>query len=277
MARVALVTGTSSGFGLLTAISLARAGLRVLASMRTLTRRADLERAAADAGVSLEVVELDVNKPESIADTIARAGPIDVLVNNAGTSILGSVENMAMHELREIFETNFFGATAMMKAVLPDMRARRSGRIINVASVAGKIALGGISAYSASKHALEGLSDALRFEVQQLGIQVSLIEPGMFPTMMTRTPRLTERHGGPYEDVERAFAGMLEEACERAPDLQQVADAIVHAATARSPRHRYVVGSDASAILALHSLLPARAFEALVRRKLKPRPRQRTA
>src|SRR5689334_21963086 len=157
MAQTALVTGTSSGFGLLTAVSLARAGMQVVASMRDLARRGDLDRAAAAAGAALEVVALDVTRPETIAAALARTGPVDVLVNNAGIGIVGSLENTSMDELREVVETNFFGAVDIIKAVLPGMRERGRGRIINVSSVTGRIAMPGTSAYSAAKHALEGL------------------------------------------------------------------------------------------------------------------------
>jgi NAD(P)-dependent dehydrogenase (short-subunit alcohol dehydrogenase family) len=273
MAQTALVTGTSSGFGLLTAVSLARAGMQVVASMRDLARRGDLDRAAAAAGVALEVVALDVTRPETIAAALARTGPVDVLVNNAGIGIVGSVENTALDELREVFETNFFGAVGVINAVLPGMRERGRGRIINVSSVTGRIAMPATSAYSAAKHALEGFSDALRHEGRSFGIEVSLIEPGFFPTAMVRAQRQVRRSGGPYAAIERVFLDLLAATSEKnSADPQRVADAIVHAATARSPRPRYVVGSDANAIFTLRSLLPARAFEALVRSKTKPKP-----
>jgi NAD(P)-dependent dehydrogenase (short-subunit alcohol dehydrogenase family) len=223
--------------------------------------------------VALEVVALDVTRPEMIAAALARTGPVDVLVNNAGIGIVGAVENTALDELREIFETNFFGAVGLVKAALPGMRERGSGRIINVSSVTGRIAMPATAAYSAAKHALEGFSDALRHEGRSFGIAVSLIEPGFFPTAMVRAQRQTRRSGGPYAAIERVFLDLLAETSKKSSaDPQRVADAIVHAATARSPRPRYVVGSDATVIFTLRSLLPARAFEALLRSKTRPKP-----
>jgi len=272
MPQVALVTGASSGFGLLAAVSLARRGLRVVASMRDLSRRGELDQAAAAAGVSLQVVALDVTRPDTFAEALAQVGPVDVLVNNAGIGIVGAVENISMEEVRQTFETNFFGAVALIKAVLPGMRERRAGRIVNVSSIAARIASPGTPAYIASKYALEGLSDALRYEVHPFGIAVSIIEPGTFPTAMTKAPWMAARSGGAYEAIERAVESMLKAShTQKASDPQQVADAIVHAATARSPRRRYVVGSDARFALVVRSLLPTGAFEALIRSMIKPR------
>jgi NAD(P)-dependent dehydrogenase (short-subunit alcohol dehydrogenase family) len=279
MPQVALVTGASSGFGLLAAVSLARHGLRVVASMRDLARRGELDQAAAAAGVSLQVIALDVTRPDTFDQALAQVGPVGVLVNNAGVGIVGAVENISMEEVRQTFETNFFGAVALIKAVLPGMRERRAGRIVNVSSIAARIASPGTPAYIASKYALEGLSDALRYEVHPFGITVSIIQPGTFPTAMTKAPWMASRSGGAYEGVERAVESMLKASHARKPaDPQRVADAIVHAATARSPRRRYVVGSDARFALVVRSLLPTGAFEALIRSMLKPRspPKQIT-
>jgi len=277
--QVALVTGASSGFGLLAAVSLARRGLRVFASMRDLARRGELDQAVAAAGVSLQVVALDVTKPDTLVQALAHVGPVDVLVNNAGVGIVGAVENLSMDEVRQTFETNFFGALALIKAVLPGMRERRRGRIINVSSIAARIASPGTLAYIASKYALEGLSDALRYEVHPFDLTVSVVQPGTFPTAMTKAPWMAARSGGVYEGVERAIESMLKAAhAPKTADTQRVADAIVHAATARSRRRRYVVGSDARFALVLRGLLPTRAFEAVLRSMIKTKrpPKQIT-
>lgn len=277
--QVALVTGSSSGFGLLAAVSLAKSGLRVFASMRELSRRGALDQAVAAAGVSLNVVALDVTKPDTFIQALAQVGPVDVMVNNAGVGMIGSIENVSMDEMRQVFETNFFGTVALIKAVLPGMRERGGGRIINVTSIAGRIANPGTPAYIASKYALEGLSHSLRYEVHPFGITVSTIEPGAFPTAMTKAPWMAARSGGAYEGVERAVEAMLKASHEKkTADPQRVADAIVHAATARSPRRRYVVGRDAKLALVLRSLLPTGAFEAVIRSmtKTKSPPKQIT-
>src|ERR1017187_1858690 len=157
--KIALITGSSSGFGLLTSIELAKAGFRVVATMRDLGRRERLDQAAT--GV---------------------AALLDVLVNNAGFAVAGFAEDIKLEELRQQFETNFFGAVAMTKAALPTMRRQRSGHIIQVSSISGLHGSVTVSSYSASKHALEGWSESLRMEVSSLGIKVVLIEPGAFQT-----------------------------------------------------------------------------------------------
>jgi NAD(P)-dependent dehydrogenase (short-subunit alcohol dehydrogenase family) len=186
--KVAVITGTSSGFGLLTSIELAKAGYRVVATMRDVNKRKKLDQAATAAGVvdKIDVRSLDVTLSSDIAtvvDTVARDyGRIDVLVNNAGFAMAGFAEDIKVEELRLQLETNFFGAVAMTKAVLPTMRKQRSGHIIQMSSIVGLQGSVTISSYAASKHALEGWSESLRLEVNGLGIKVVLLEPGAFAT-----------------------------------------------------------------------------------------------
>ncbi len=189
---VAVITGTSSGFGLLAAIELARRGLRVFASMRDLGKSATLDAAAREAGVGLEKIALDVTSESSIAAAVRevhdRAGRLDVLVNNAGFGMGGAFEDLSMAELREQFETNFFGTCAVTKAVLPGMRERKSGRVVNVSSISGLVGAPGTSAYCASKFALEGWSESLRHELRPFGVRIVLVEPGTYRTER-RAPR----------------------------------------------------------------------------------------
>jgi NAD(P)-dependent dehydrogenase (short-subunit alcohol dehydrogenase family) len=186
--KVAVLTGASSGFGLLTSVELAKAGFRVIASMRDPGRRERLVQAAASVQVSdlIDVRALDVTQVDSISefvDSVIRDyGRIDVLVNNAGFAVGGFAEDIRLEELRLQFETNFFGAVAMTKAVLPIMRRQRSGHIIQISSIGGLQGAVSVSSYSASKHALEGWSESLRLEVNSLGIKVVLVEPGAFET-----------------------------------------------------------------------------------------------
>ncbi len=186
--KIALVTGASSGFGLLTSIELAKAGFRVVATMRDLGRRERLDQAvrAAESRQRSTCVQLDVTKFDTIpgfVDGVVRDyGRLDVVVNNAGFAVAGFAEDIKLEELRLQFETNFFGAVAMTKAALPTMRRQRSGHIIQVSSIAGLHGSVTVSSYSASKHALEGWSESLRMEVNALGIKVVLVEPGAFQT-----------------------------------------------------------------------------------------------
>jgi NAD(P)-dependent dehydrogenase (short-subunit alcohol dehydrogenase family) len=186
--KIALITGSSSGFGLLTSIELAKDGFRVVATMRDLSRRQRLDEAAAAAGVAaqLDIRALDVTNfdtlPAFVDGVLHDYGRVDILVNNAGFAVAGFAEDIKLEELRHQFETNFFGAVAMTKAVLPTMRRQRSGHIIMVSSIGGLLGAVTVSSYSASKHALEGWSESLRLELNALGIKVVLVEPGAFQT-----------------------------------------------------------------------------------------------
>jgi NAD(P)-dependent dehydrogenase (short-subunit alcohol dehydrogenase family) len=186
--KIALITGSSSGIGLLTSVELAKAGFRVVATMRDLGRRERLDQAVAAAGVAaqLDIRALDVTSfdtlPTFVDGVVRDYGRLDVLLNNAGFAVAGFAEDIELQELRYQFETNFFGAVAMTKAALPTMRRQRSGHIIMVSSIGGLLGSLTVSSYSASKHALEGWSESLRLEVNALGIKVVLVEPGAFQT-----------------------------------------------------------------------------------------------
>lgn len=268
----ALITGASSGFGMLSAVELAGRGFRVFATMRDLSRQEPLLAAAAAAGVGVEVLQLDVTDPASIAGAVAevhaRAGALDVLVNNAGIGVLGAFEDTTDAEMRATFETNVFGLAAVARAVVPGMRARRRGRIINVASVGGRVGSAGVAAYSASKFAVEGISEVLSFELASFGIKVVIIEPGFFPTPMAGpgkrrlTPQAADP-ASPYHERCAAIDGFMQHAVDHGgPDPRAVARTIARAATEPRPRLRYPVGADAQLVFLLKRLLPERAFEA---------------
>src|SRR6478672_5670446 len=173
MAR-ALVTGCSTGIGRATAIELTKRGFEVIASARRPETLDDLDVAAA--------LALDVDSDESVAAAVAAAGQIDVLVNNAGFGVIGPVESVPLAEVRRMFETNVFGVIRMIQAVVPQMRERGAGTIVNVTSLAGRVAPPFDGFYSATKFGLEGLSEALHYEVGHFGIRIVLIEPGVFET-----------------------------------------------------------------------------------------------
>ena len=275
--KIALITGSSSGFGLLTSIELAKAGYHVIATMRDLSRRAKLDQAATAAGVTdkVDLHALDVTNSRDIAavvDTVARDyGRIDVLVNNAGFAVAGFAEDIKLEELRLQLETNFFGAVAMTKAVLPTMRKQRSGHIIQMSSIVGLQGSVTISSYAASKHALEGWSESLRLEVNALGIKVVLLEPGAFDTgIWTQGARMGEeskKSTSPY--FERSLR--MREVLRKIPkaDPIAVARAIVAIAENPNPKLRYLVGRDAKIQLALKRLLPWKTYEKLITNFLK--------
>jgi NAD(P)-dependent dehydrogenase (short-subunit alcohol dehydrogenase family) len=273
---VVVITGCSSGFGKLTALEFARRGNRAFATMRNTAKDGPLQAEAAAAGVSVEVLQLDVNERASVekavAEVIKRAGRIDVLVNNAGISTQGPIEDFDDDEVAAVFQTNVFGVIRMARAVLPHMRAQKSGTIVTVGSLSGKVAVpyGGI--YAASKHAVEALSDALYYEVHPFGIRVVLIDPGAFETEITNNSgparRFTESSA--YIELERRFAeasAKLPGGGERA-DAQIVAEAIVNAAEAKQPKRRYLVGQDAELIAGLHKQMSDEDFEKAMRTTL---------
>ncbi len=273
----ALVTGSSSGFGLLTCIELAQKGFRVFASMRDLSRSDRLDETAAQAGVTVEKLHLDVTDPASITaalDEIHRSGgQIEVLVNNAGFGMGGAFEDLQMDELREQFETNFFGLAAVTRAVLPQMRQRRRGRIINVSSISGRIGFPGLSAYCASKFAVEGLSETLRLELQPFGIKVVLIEPGSYRTDIFERNRRMARDAhdpaSPYYSFTRGMEAYVDKKVARSTaDPAEVARAIARAATEPDPPLRCLVGRDARLQSLLRAVIPARWFEALILKQL---------
>ncbi len=185
-----LVTGTSKGIGYTTAFTLARAGHSVYATLRNPTRAQALAAEFAALNLPIHVSVMDVDSDDSVASTIAAiyksAGDIDVLVNNAGIAHDGAIEELSMNEIRATMETNYFGAVRCIKAVIPHMRERRSGCIINVTSVAGRVSTSPLGVYSASKHALEALSDALAQEMKAFNVRVAVVEPGIIDTPMAR-------------------------------------------------------------------------------------------
>ena len=259
---VVVVTGCSSGFGLLTAVSFAARGDRVFATMRDPGKAGPLERAAADRGVAVEVVALDVSEDRSVdagvRSILDAAGRIDVLVNNAGIGARAAIEMYPDAVVRDVFETNVFGVWRMLRAVLPGMRAQGSGAVVNVSSIAGRIGPPFNGLYSSTKHALEGMSEALAGEVAPFGIRVALVEPGYFRTSIgtnvAANTALDPR--SPYAAEEAAAVARMHEAVAGGGDPQVVADLIVEAATTESPRLRWLAGEDAHGIAAALSEKP---------------------
>lgn len=275
--KIALITGASSGFGLLTSIELARDGFRVVASMRNLGRRQFLDAAGAAAGVGdrIDVRQLDVTQfgaiPGFVEAVVGDYGRLDVLVNNAGFAVAGFAEDLKLDEIRRQFETNFFGAVAMTQAALPIMRRQRLGHIVMVSSIAGLHGALSISSYSAAKHALEGWSESLRLEVNSLGIKVVLVEPGSFQTdIWTRGAVMGEQVTKPTSlNLQRSLR--MRSVIERLPkaDPIVVARLIVAIAQNPNPKLRYLVGRDAKMQLALKRILPWKWHEKVVANFLK--------
>ena len=275
--KIALITGASSGFGLLTSVELAKAGFRVVASMRDLGRREPLDKDAAAAGVAalLDIRQLDVTHfdeiPGFVEGVVRDYGRLDVLINNAGFAVAGFAEDLKLDEIRLQFETNFFGAVAMAQAVLPIMRGQRSGHIIMVSSISGLHGSVSVSSYSASKHALEGWSESLRMEVNSLGIKVVLVEPGSFQTdIWTRGAVMGERATKPTSpNFQRSLR--MRDRVQKIPKRNpiEVARAITAIAQNPNPKLRYVVGRDAKIQLAMKRILPWKWHEKVIANFLK--------
>jgi len=270
-----VVTGASSGFGLLSAVSLARHGFRVFATMRTLSRRDALDDAAAHAGVDLDLVALDVTDHDSVGGAIgdieSAAGRIDVLVNNAGIAIAGLFEDLDLEELREQLETNLLGMVRTSQAVLPGMRRRGGGRIVNVSSAGGRLPTPMLSGYCGTKAAVDAISEALRIEARRFGVLVSVVAPGTFRTEIfgrnRRVARRTSDVEGPdYELNRRLERGVARMLGQNHADPQRVANAVVVAATARRPSGYYRVGADAQVGAIARRLLPEALYEWGIRR-----------
>jgi NAD(P)-dependent dehydrogenase (short-subunit alcohol dehydrogenase family) len=261
---VALITGSSSGIGQLSALELARRGHRVFASMRNLENSRYLQAKAEKDRLAVEIIQLDVTDSASvtaaIADVMERAGRLDVLINNAGFGAFGPIEDYSDEDLRQVFETNFFGALRVTRAALPAMRAQRSGTIILVSSVSGLRTFPFLSVYSASKFALEAASNGLRHELRSFGIRVVLVEPGNFNTRAGVNFHYPKRYAGDFAQntIDPLYARLWEHyrtAGENLSfgDANDVARVISDAAEAENPEARYLVGKDAEEIVALSS------------------------
>jgi NAD(P)-dependent dehydrogenase (short-subunit alcohol dehydrogenase family) len=255
-----LITGCSTGIGRATALRLARSGHTVWATARREESIADLR----DAGC--HTLALDVTEEDSMRDAVERVeaehGAVGALVNNAGYSQSGAVESLPMAELRRQFETNVFGLVRMCQLVLPGMRARRSGRIVNVSSMGANFTFPGGGAYHASKYAVEALSDALRFEVKGFGVDVVLIQPGLIRTEFSHTAAAAVGDAdGPYAAFNAAVAQNTMDVYEKGPlarfggDPDDVAKAIQQAVTVRKPKIRMRVTPSAHLLVTQRRLM----------------------
>jgi NAD(P)-dependent dehydrogenase (short-subunit alcohol dehydrogenase family) len=280
--RAVLITGCSSGIGRATAAGLATAGWTVYATARRPETLADLEARGC------RTLALDVTDEASMSAAVAAVeeaeGAVGVLVNNAGYSQSGAVETVPMERARAQFETNVFGLVRMCQLVLPGMREQGFGKIVNVSSMGGRFTFPGGGLYHATKHAVEALSDALRFEVRGFGVDVILIEPGLIRTGFSDTAvgrmEAGEPADGPYAEFNRHVAAATASVYERGPlarlggPPEAVARTIEKAIGARRPRARYTVTPSARALIAQHAVLPDAAWDAMMRTQF-PQPGKR--
>ena len=236
--NVVLVTGASTGFGRLISVTLARRGYTVFASMRDLTgrnrsRAVELEELGRNESLRLRAVELDVTSDTSVQQAVEQvvreAGRIDAVVNNAGVAYWGLLETFTVEQAKQIFETNFFGPLRVNRAVLPHMRQRRSGLLIHISSIAGRLVLPSMALYCATKFALEAMAETLRYEVSQLGIDSLIVEPGEYPTAIfgNAAEAADQARAVDYGAVAEMPRKILEGLASNNNDVQEVADRVV--------------------------------------------------
>ena len=255
---VALVTGSSSGIGFETSLLLARNGYHTYASMRNLGKSKTITEISNREKLPLSVIQLDVDDDKSVKDAIYRIeneqGRIDVVVNNAGYLLIGSLEELSIEQFKEQFETNFFGAIRVIREVLPIMRRQRVGTIVNISSLAGRVGLPLNSPYVSSKFALEGLSESMAYEIEQFGIKVVLIEPGYIKTNVANSFKTgknvvvtaaNKKNNSPYAEFIQNRIAALGPSVEAGLDPIEVAKVILKAATSENPYLQYLVGEGA--------------------------------
>src|SRR5438477_11382807 len=259
---VAVVTGVSSGIGNATARALVARGYRVFGTARS------------EASIVPEKVErvlLDVRDAASIRrgvdEVLAKAGHIDLLVNNAGGSLNGAFEETPLGQARDLFDLNFFGAVRMTQAVLPAMRARKSGRIVFISSVLGLMPAPFMGFYAASKHALEGLAESLDHETRGLGIRAVLVEPAWTRTQFANHSAAADSPVEDYAPARERARQSRGDGLNAGDDPSVVAEAVIKAATARRPRLRYPAGKRAGLLARLRRFLPARVFDGALRKQ----------
>jgi NAD(P)-dependent dehydrogenase (short-subunit alcohol dehydrogenase family) len=250
--KVAVVTGTSSGIGYETSLTLARNGFLTYATMRNLSKSKNINSLAEKEKLPLKIVQLDVTDDGSVKyamqSIIAEASRIDVLVNNAGYSLNGAFEDLAMEELKAQYEANLFGVTRVTQAALPIMRKQKSGIIVNISS--GVVTIGGIpggSAYVSTKFAIEGLSKSMAYELEPFGIKVVLVEPGVIRTNFVNAivaAKKSQDPNSPYSQMMQKMAASFEPLLENGSSADVVAKVVLNAATSENPSPKYLAGKD---------------------------------
>lgn len=251
--KVAIITGSSSGIGFETALTLARNGFHTYATMRNIKKSVDIMEIANRERLPLQVIQLDVNDDTSIRNSIEKVisekQRIDLLINNAGYGLVGAFEDLSVEEIKSQFETNFFGVIRLTQQVLPIMRKQKSGTIVNVSSGAGRIGFPGMSAYVSSKFALEGLSESMSYELEQFGIKIVIIEPGVIRTNFKKNAVMSKKllddsFISPYSSIIQKMDASITSIIEHATPPEEVAKAILHVVTSNNPELRFPIGND---------------------------------
>jgi len=275
--KVAVVTGSSTGIGYETALTLTRNGFYTYATMHKLDGESEQKIAniTKSENLPLQVIQLDVNNAKSVIDAINRIvkekGRIDVTVNNAGYALIGAFEETSMDEITAQFETNFFGAIRVMQAVIPIMRKQRSGRIVNITSMGGRIAIPLDSIYHGTKFALEGLSESLQYELEPFGIKIILIEPRAIGSNFWKNLKMATKISDPniavYRQLENNMSEALKQMVQNTIPSSEVAKVILQAVTSDNPEFRYIVGKDAASIIEARGNMSDKEFQNLIKKQ----------
>ena len=269
--KVAIVTGSSSGIGYETALLLARNGFRTYATMRNMEKAKAISDVAKSEKLSLHTLKLDVTDEKSVNDAIktikSDAGRIDVLVNNAGYGLTGSLEDLSMGEIKAQYETNVFGLIRVTQAVLSTMREQKSGIIVNISSIGGKMAMPLSSPYIGTKFAVEGLSESIAYDLAPFGIKVVIIEPGAIKTNFDTGMVVAQKNKNPsspyYQNMQK-LQSSLNSLLKNGTPPAKVAEVILNAITAPAPNLRYTAGDDAAFLAQKRKELPDSEFQKLV-------------
>jgi short-subunit dehydrogenase len=276
--KVAVVTGSSSGMGYETSLILARNGIHTYATVRKLEGEGSNQmlEIAKNENIPLQVIQLDVNNDKSVTDVINRIAKekdrIDVVINNAGYDLMGALEESSMDEIKAQFETNFFGAVRVMQAVIPTMRKQGAGIIVNITSLGGRISFPLNSTYHATKFALEGLSESIRYELEPLGIKLIVIEPGgvgsNFLKNLKWASKTSDPLNSPYRSMQNSISEFFEQWSQTLIHPSEVAKVILQAVTSDSPDFRYVVGKDAAMALESRRNMSDRDFHNSIKKQI---------
>jgi NAD(P)-dependent dehydrogenase (short-subunit alcohol dehydrogenase family) len=276
--KIAVITGASSGFGLLTTLELVKKDYLVIATMRNLEKQVDLLSQATKLNLqqNIKVQQLDVTDQSSIQSFqlfLKEINRVDLLINNAGYANGGFVEEIPVEEYRKQFETNLFGAISITQLVLPYMREQKSGKIINISSISGQVGFPGLSPYVSSKYALEGWSESLRLEVKPFGIDVALLEPGSYKTNIWEIGKqLAESQSdttSPYKEYMDKIQKHINNGSDTLGNPIDVANKIVEIVEAKRTTLRYPIGKGIKFMIFAKKILPWRVWEFLVLRSFK--------
>jgi short-subunit dehydrogenase len=270
--QIALVTGSSTGIGFETSLALARNGFHTYATMRNLDKSGKIMEIASNENLPLDVLHLDVTDDKSIKEAIGQVYDknkrIDVLINNAGYALAGPLEETSTEEIKTQFETNFFGAIKTMQSVIPIMRNQKNGKIVNITSMGGRIAIPLDPIYHGTKFALEGLSECIRYELGSFNIKIILIEPGAVGSNFWNNIKMankSENSLSPYQNVIDTVSETFSKMSENVISPSEVAAIIIKAVTTNTPEFRYVVGEDAKMIMEKSKNLSDKEFENFIK------------